>query len=130
MCVTFVYIDHNPDVKYKLILLNNRDEFLSRPTSNAQWEDGVLAGRDEKDSNSRGTWLCIDKSGRISNLLTITVPMHQMKREATSRGQILSITFEAFLSLGNSTPVLSLLCNADAVNPKKLSTNKSKDLEN
>lgn len=44
MCVTFVYIDHEPTAKYKLILLNNRDEFLDRATSEAKWEQGILAG--------------------------------------------------------------------------------------
>uniref|UniRef100_A0AAF5RVK1 Transport and Golgi organization protein 2 n=1 Tax=Wuchereria bancrofti TaxID=6293 RepID=A0AAF5RVK1_WUCBA len=78
MCVTFVYVEHNPDAKYKLILLNNRDELLNRPTSTARWENGILAGRDEKES-IRGTWLCMNATGSISNLLAITVPIHQMK---------------------------------------------------
>ncbi|VDM24914.1 unnamed protein product [Toxocara canis] len=87
MCVTFVYIDHNPTAKYKLILLNNRDEFLDRATSEAKWERGILGGRDEKDE-ARGTWLCMDVSGRIANLLSITVPFHKIKHHAPSRGEI------------------------------------------
>ncbi|VIO98359.1 Uncharacterized protein BM_BM7161 [Brugia malayi] len=78
MCITFVYVEHNPDAKYKLILLNNRDELLNRPTSTARWENGILAGRDERES-IRGTWLCMNAIGSISNLLAITVPIHQMK---------------------------------------------------
>ncbi|KAL3985057.1 NRDE family protein [Acanthocheilonema viteae] len=85
MCITFVYIEHNPNAKYKLILLNNRDELLNRPTSTARWENGILAGRDEKES-IRGTWLCMNAIGRISNLLTITVPINQMKSNSATRG--------------------------------------------
>lgn len=88
MCITFVYLDDDTDSRYKLIILNNRDEFLDRPTSVANWENGVLAGRDEKEKNVRGTWLCIDKDGRISNLLSITIPYHERKRNAPSRGRI------------------------------------------
>lgn len=88
MCITFVYVEHNPSAKYKLILLNNRDEYLGRLTSTADWEDGILAGRDEKVKNVRGTWLGIDTTGRIGNLLTITVPMHEIKENCDSRGEI------------------------------------------
>ncbi|KAM3717391.1 Transport and Golgi organization protein [Dirofilaria immitis] len=91
MCVTFVYVEHNPNAKYKLILLNNRDELLNRPTSTARWENDILAGRDEKE-NVRGTWLCMNSAGRISNLLTITVPIHEMKSSSVTRG-ILPIDF-------------------------------------
>uniref|UniRef100_A0A8R1TNF1 Transport and Golgi organization protein 2 n=1 Tax=Onchocerca volvulus TaxID=6282 RepID=A0A8R1TNF1_ONCVO len=87
MCVTFMYVEHNPDAKYKLILLNNRDELLNRPTSTAKWENGILAGRDEKET-IRGTWLCMNSAGRISNLLTITVPIHEMKSSSITRGVI------------------------------------------
>lgn len=45
----------------------------------------IILGRDEKDQ-CRGTWLCTDQKGRIGNLLTITVPFHQRKIKAPSRG--------------------------------------------
>ncbi|OZC05191.1 hypothetical protein X798_07810 [Onchocerca flexuosa] len=78
------YFERN--AKYKLILLNNRDELLNRPTSTARWENGILAGRDEKET-IRGTWLCMNSAGRISNLLTITVPIHEMKSSSVTRGK-------------------------------------------
>ncbi|VDK76088.1 unnamed protein product [Onchocerca ochengi] len=90
MCVTFMYVEHNPDAKYKLILLNNRDELLNRPTSTARWENGILAGRDEKET-IRGTWLCMNSAGRISNLLTITVPIHEMKSSSITREDFLTL---------------------------------------
>jgi len=62
----------NPTVKkYKLIIVNNRDEDLDRPTSALAWEEGVLAGRD-LESPSRGTWFGMNRLGRIGILLSIT----------------------------------------------------------
>ncbi|VDD93457.1 unnamed protein product [Enterobius vermicularis] len=87
MCVTFLNIDNDPNANYKLMLVNNRDEQLDRVTSAADWERGILAGRDEKN-DCRGTWLCMDEGGRIGNLLSITVPFHQRKLNAPSRGVI------------------------------------------
>ncbi|VDN54129.1 unnamed protein product [Dracunculus medinensis] len=87
MCVSFFYFDENPSAKYKLVFVNNRDEYLDRPTSRSKWENGILAGRDEKDL-SRGTWLCMDKNGRVANLLSLTVPISSLKRSALSRGRI------------------------------------------
>ncbi|VDN94973.1 unnamed protein product [Brugia pahangi] len=105
---------HNPDAKYKLILLNNRDELLNRPTSTARWENGILAGRDERES-IRGTWLCMNAIGSISNLLAITVPIHQMKSSSltVTRGQILlsvyyviySILYNLILDYNGALPV-------------------------
>ncbi|MFH4976257.1 hypothetical protein AB6A40_002966 [Gnathostoma spinigerum] len=88
MCVTFVAIDHNPRARYKLIILNNRDENLDRATSVAAWEDGILAGRDEKDEKVRGSWLAMDETGRIANILSITIPPNEVKKNAKSRGAI------------------------------------------
>lgn len=45
MCIVFLSLGAHPG--YKLILLNNRDEALQRPTSKANfWEDqdNILAG--------------------------------------------------------------------------------------
>lgn len=45
MCVTFLCTD-GPErgLPLKLVLLNNRDELLDRPTAAAAWCDGFLAG--------------------------------------------------------------------------------------
>lgn len=45
MCVSFFYFDENPSAKYKLVFVNNRDEYLDRPTSRSKWENGILAGK-------------------------------------------------------------------------------------
>lgn len=68
MCVTLLSTAHP---EYALILLNNRDEFLNRPTAQADWWESphqhVLGGRDLQRAE-RGTWLAITKQGRICNL--------------------------------------------------------------
>ena len=68
MCIALLSTAH-PD--YPFILLNNRDEFLSRPTLKADWWDppheNVLGGRDTQ-RQERGTWLGITEQGRIAIL--------------------------------------------------------------
>ena len=68
MCISLLSTAHPT---YPFILLNNRDEFLSRPTARAHWwerpNQHVLGGRDLQ-REIRGTWLAITKDGRIANL--------------------------------------------------------------
>ena len=47
MCITFFYINPRPKHgEFSLILIMNRDEAIERPTQQAEWKDGILAGRD------------------------------------------------------------------------------------
>ena len=47
MCITFFYINPNPKRgEFSLVLIMNRDEDMKRPTNQAEWKDGILAGRD------------------------------------------------------------------------------------
>lgn len=92
MCIALLSTSHP---KYPFILLNNRDEFLSRPTLNADWwvrtrdspinkhpqssplpstdtiqdppNQHVLGGRDIQRAE-HGTWLGITRQGRIAIL--------------------------------------------------------------
>ncbi|TKA22096.1 hypothetical protein B0A50_08474 [Salinomyces thailandicus] len=68
MCITLLSTAHPA---YPLILINNRDEFLSRPTAQADWWDSpatnILGGRDLQ-RQERGTWLGITRQGRLANL--------------------------------------------------------------
>ncbi|MFH4982293.1 hypothetical protein AB6A40_009002 [Gnathostoma spinigerum] len=91
MCVTFLFLDENAighSDKYQLILLNNRDESFDRPTSQAAWEDGILAGRDEALSERpHGTWLGMRRDGRIGVLLSMLQPKSTLRNDAVTRGK-------------------------------------------
>uniref|UniRef100_A0A0N4ZUP7 Transport and Golgi organization protein 2 n=1 Tax=Parastrongyloides trichosuri TaxID=131310 RepID=A0A0N4ZUP7_PARTI len=92
MCVTFFYFAKSGDIgKYKLIFINNRDEFLDRQTLSASWSDGVLCGRDLQDK-AKGTWLGVSKNDentfKLSNLLNITTKKVDIIKDAKSRGEI------------------------------------------
>jgi uncharacterized protein with NRDE domain len=64
MCLILLALDTHPD--YALVLAANRDEFYHRPTAPAGFWDGapeLLAGR---DLQAGGTWLGIDRRGRLA----------------------------------------------------------------
>ena len=98
MCITFLYTNSDdPSYKYKLILINNRDEFYSRKTLKAQIireDDGLVKiyGTDV-ETKVLGTWLAISKRGdtiRIGNLLNVPgeVIKGLKKTELKGRGPI------------------------------------------
>ncbi|CAB60443.1 DUF833-domain-containing protein [Caenorhabditis elegans] len=89
MCIGFIKIATSPSEKYKLIILNNRDEDLDRPTTPIHWHDGMLSGVDEKDV-ARGTWLGMDAHGKVGMLLSITQPVDSKHKNAPSRGGIVN----------------------------------------
>jgi len=82
-CVFFSFQCRNE----ALVLIANRDEFLSRPTAPlAWWKDrpNVLAG---KDLEQGGTWLGMNRSGKIAFLTNYRDPSRD-KVKASSRGKI------------------------------------------
>lgn len=87
MCIALLSTAH-PD--YPFILLSNRDEFLNRPTLDADWWDApnehVLGGRDTQ-RQERGTWLGITKQGRIAILTNFREEGVEVTKEK-SRGAI------------------------------------------
>lgn len=89
MCITFVKTARSSLDKYKLILLNNRDEQLFRPTKEMHWHDGILSGVDEQDE-ARGTWTGLNKNGRIGMMLSITQTQDSKNLNAPSRGGIVN----------------------------------------
>ncbi|KAL9615319.1 MAG: hypothetical protein Q9167_000290 [Letrouitia subvulpina] len=107
MCISLFSTAH-PD--YDLILLSNRDEYLSRPTAPADWwsppNGHVLGGRDLLRP-VQGTWLGITRQGRIA-VLTNFREEGQVGQEARSRGALvndfltqdpkISITTEDYVS--------------------------------
>lgn len=85
MCLILWAHDCHP--RYKLILMANRDEFYSRPTSPAAfWADppSLLAGRDEKEG---GTWMGVTTQGRWAALTNYRDPSDQ-NSQAPSRGHL------------------------------------------
>lgn len=73
MCITFVFV--NPDPKpgtFRLILAMNRDEGFGRPSAGAEFQDDILCGRDLTPGKEGGTWLAIDRQGRIGVLTNIS----------------------------------------------------------
>ncbi|CAD6579570.1 MAG: hypothetical protein ASARMPRED_009182 [Alectoria sarmentosa] len=89
MCIALFSTAHP---EYALILINNRDEFLTRPTAPANWwvspNDNVLGGRDLQ-RKEQGTWLGITKQGRIA-VLTNFREEGAIKPEARSRGAMVN----------------------------------------
>lgn len=87
MCIILLARAVHPE--YPLILAANRDEFYERPTAQASfWEDDgdVLAGRDLERG---GTWLGVNRRGRIAAVTNYREPLVKMK-DAPSRGLLVS----------------------------------------
>jgi uncharacterized protein with NRDE domain len=87
MCLIFFSLNQHP--LYKLIVAGNRDEFYSRETAPAHfWVDHphIIGGR---DLEACGTWLAMNKKGRISLLTNYRDPQN-INPHAPSRGQLVS----------------------------------------
>ncbi len=94
MCIALISTAHP---SYPLILINNRDEYLDRPTAPASFwprpDDNVLAGRDLRRP-IHGTWLGVTKEGRIAVLTNFRDEVEQVQA-AKSRG----LMVKAFLTV-------------------------------
>ena len=91
MCIALLSTAHP---LYPFILLNNRDEFLDRPTAQADWWDApnqhVLGGRDLQNKE-RGTWLAVTKQGRVAVLTNFREDGDDRKqKDRRSRGAIVN----------------------------------------
>ena len=88
MCIALISTAHP---SYSLVLIDNRDEFLNRPTAPASWwpepDSDVLAGRDLLRS-VQGTWLGATKDGRIAVLTNFREDTPPAP-EAISRGAVI-----------------------------------------
>jgi uncharacterized protein with NRDE domain len=83
MCLIFAAWKTHEE--YPLILLANRDEFKNRPTEKLHWwNEEIIAGKDLQEG---GTWLGLDKSGRLAAVTNFRDPKN-IKSTAPSRGQI------------------------------------------
>ncbi len=86
MCVIYIAFGRHPD--HPLILLANRDEYYARPSLAATyWDDfpEIYAGRDLVGG---GTWLGVNKSGRIAAVTNYRDP--NAPTGIVSRGQLVA----------------------------------------
>ena len=76
-----------PGSRYRLLLAGNRDEFHNRPAAAAHWWDGERRIYGGRDLVGGGTWLGINRSGRIAALTNFRDRPHRGPGER-SRGEL------------------------------------------
>ncbi len=87
MCIALFAISSVED--YPLVVLSNRDEFFSRPTSPAHfWEDfpHILGGRDEVHG---GSWMGLTTRGRFCLVTNVRDPSRSQDKR--SRGELVKV---------------------------------------
>ncbi|RHZ71300.1 hypothetical protein CDV55_107984 [Aspergillus turcosus] len=90
MCIALISTAHP---SYPLIVIDNRDEFLRRPTSCADWwpepSTNVLGGRDLARA-THGTWMGVTKEGKIAVLTNYRETTADEPSGVHSRGLIVN----------------------------------------
>ncbi|KAL2012838.1 hypothetical protein VTN00DRAFT_363 [Thermoascus crustaceus] len=90
MCIALISTAHP---SYSLIVIDNRDEFLHRPTSSVDWwpepSSHVLGSRDLARA-AHGTWMGVTKQGRIAVLTNYREDTTCQAIGVCSRGAIVS----------------------------------------
>jgi uncharacterized protein with NRDE domain len=78
----------DPESESPLLLLSNRDEFYARPALALHWWQGgqILAG---KDLRAGGTWLGVDRRGRLAALTNYRMPINDQEARPT-RGMLVT----------------------------------------
>ncbi|KAF2473429.1 DUF833-domain-containing protein [Lindgomyces ingoldianus] len=88
MCIAIVTTEHP---QYPFILLNNRDEYLHRPTADATWwpePDSQVLGGYDLHRPVHGTWLGVTRQGRVAVLTNYREEGEAIVEGARSRGLI------------------------------------------
>ena len=122
MCLCLFAINQHDE--FPFILLANRDEFRKRPSEKAGfWKDHpqVLAGR---DLQQMGTWLGVNKSGKIAFLTNYRDPKY-FNRPGPSRGELVA---EFLKEEHESRSYLESIENVDDYNGFNLVTGTVNDL--
>jgi uncharacterized protein with NRDE domain len=111
MCLIFVAWRAHRQVP--LFIAANRDELHARPTVPARWWSDtyppILAGR---DLEAGGTWLGITRAGRFAALTNFRDPGQAPRKQAPSRGQLVTSL------LTTAEPVSASLERLVAVGPE------------
>ncbi|XP_041354262.1 transport and Golgi organization protein 2 homolog isoform X2 [Gigantopelta aegis] len=91
MCLLFFIKDSDPPVDgYRLVLVNNRDEFWERQTELASFggkDKRVVCGRDCMQGREGGTWVGMSREGRLGVLLNI---LGQLDPDKKPRGRLVT----------------------------------------
>ncbi|GAB1211930.1 hypothetical protein ATERTT37_001054 [Aspergillus terreus] len=90
MCIALISTAHP---SYSLILIDNRDEYVHRPTAPAAWwpepHANILAGRDLARA-IQGTWMGITREGKVAVLTNYREKKTDQVQGQQSRGAIVS----------------------------------------
>lgn len=122
MCLCLFAI--NESEEYPFILIANRDEYRRRPSAQAAfWQDHphVLAGR---DLEGMGTWLGINKTGKIAFLTNYRHPDF-FGRKGPTRGSLVS---DFLIGDADGESYLNALENTKAYNGFNLVVGTAKEL--
>ena len=106
MCIAFFTSKH-PD--YALILIDNRDEYILRPTSRPHWWTHPVTGRRvlsarDLERPERGTWLGVTRSGRLCVLTNYREPARSPVAGRVSRGAMVTNWLGQEPSSSSSSP--------------------------
>jgi uncharacterized protein with NRDE domain len=86
MClIGFAFDTHD---EFLLLLAANRDEFYARESAPAAWWDGPAAAWGGRDRVAGGSWLAIDRRGRLAAVTNVREPGATPGRH--SRGQLVA----------------------------------------
>ncbi|KAF7588447.1 hypothetical protein BBP40_005711 [Aspergillus hancockii] len=90
MCIALISTAHP---SYSLVILDNRDEYLRRPTSPANWwpepNSNILGGRDLARA-TQGTWMGVTKEGKVAILTNYREDTSEKATGTQSRGAIVN----------------------------------------
>lgn len=90
MCILFFLANPDPPTDgYRLILVNNRDEYFIRPAKPAHyWKDNanIIGGMDLEPGKEGGTWLAMSMVGKIAVLLNVLQPVGVSNKTKKGRG--------------------------------------------
>ncbi|CEJ59333.1 hypothetical protein PMG11_07961 [Penicillium brasilianum] len=103
MCIALISTAHPA---YSLIIINNRDEFLRRPTSSPDWwpepASHVLGSRDLARA-THGTWMGVTKHGKVAVLTNYREDKCAQAVGVHSRGRIVNSWLTSSPSEGQTT---------------------------
>ncbi|KAI9924940.1 hypothetical protein ASPWEDRAFT_119639 [Aspergillus wentii DTO 134E9] len=90
MCIALISTAHP---SYPLIIIDNRDEYLRRPTSSVDWWEApnshVLGSRDLARA-TQGTWMGVTKDGKVAVLTNYRETASDQAQGVQSRGTIVN----------------------------------------